>query len=194
MESAFLIYKEKFTMKFTLYVQFIMRINLKSSPWMLSYGPLQSSLFRFSCKNSIQHLDRGRYITIITVWANGFMTSIMAQLDWKLGGLGWHFTIGLVAGWIGMTLYNPQDTFPCYDPRASTLFWYLPQVTAKSDPCIDYQVLWSRATWNHQNSSVNDLVLINDLTFWETFGDLNIFMVPWPLSLITVRAADGMVG
>ena len=55
-------------------------------------------------------------------------------------------SIGLVAGCIGMTLYNSQDTFPCYDPRASTLCWYLPQVTAKSDPCIDYQVLWSRAT------------------------------------------------
>ena len=109
-----------------------------------------------------------------------------------------------------MTLYNSQDTFPCYDPRASTLFWYLPQVTAKSDPCIDYQVLWSRATWNHLKSSektVEDLVLLsvniiilllvfrssvllNDLTFWETFGDLNIFMVPWPLSLITEQLME----
>ena len=110
-----------------------------------------------------------------------------------------------------MTLYNSQDTFPCYDPRASTLCWYLPQVTAKSDPCIDYQVLWSHATWNHQNSSVktvedlvllsvNIIILVFQSVFWSIWSHIlrNFWWSKYLYGAVTTeldqRAADGIGG
>ena len=110
-----------------------------------------------------------------------------------------------------MTLYNSQDTFPCYDLRASTLFWYLPQVTAKSDPCIDYQVLWSHATWNHQNSSVktvddlallsvNIIILVFQSVFWSIWSHIlrNFWWSKYLYGAVTTeldhRAADGIGG
>ena len=117
---------------------YLLHIKLKSSTWM---SPHRSSLdLDWVVKSSIQYLYQNR-------------RGILPSGQWIYD----HYNGSIALVWVGMTLYNSQDTFPCYDlGERSTLFWYLPQVTTltiSDPPCIDYQVLWQHL--KSPNSMVN---------------------------------------